>query len=135
MISQIKADEVQKLLCEGRHSQRKIARETGVSRGIVSAIAHGRRPNYAEIRRDRGDPPGVFDGPLERCPGCGGRAYMPCRLCFVRAIRSRRHSTSDTALHPTYRIMSRPRAPLPRLGGETPPSIEAGHPEKRRGIA
>jgi len=78
--------EIKRLLAEGLHSQRKIARMTGVSRGTVGAIATGKRRDYDASPRD-----GQWDleeptGPPRRCPGCGGLVYMPCRLCHVRRL-------------------------------------------------
>ena len=42
--------EVRRLLAERKHSQRKIARLTGICRGTVGAIASGRRPDYEPDR-------------------------------------------------------------------------------------
>lgn len=81
--------EIRRLLGEGRLSQRAIARRMGVSRGMVHAIAHGKRHN----RTPRGDVlPGLLlsEAPWERCPGCGGRVQMPCVLCRIRAAQQRR---------------------------------------------
>jgi len=97
--------EVRRLLEEKTHSQRKIARLVGVSRGTVGTIALGRRPDY-DLRRslceDEGDEP---DSPPERCPGCGGMVQMPCRLCRVREQiarnpRAASHGPIDCALTP-----------------------------------
>jgi transcriptional regulator with XRE-family HTH domain len=75
--------EVRRLLSEKKLSQRKIARLVGVSRGTIGAIAAGRRPDYAALRKpdDDAEKP---SGPPERCPGCGGMVYLPCRLCRTR---------------------------------------------------
>lgn len=73
--------EVRRLLVEEGLSQRKVARMTGVSRGTIGRIATGRRSDYPE-RDPAEDQP---QGPPERCGGCGGLVYMPCRLCRVRA--------------------------------------------------
>lgn len=75
--------EIRRLLAEGRLSQRKIAKLTGISRATISAIASGRRPDYQP--RPAND---LFDrpqGPPRRCLGCGGLVYLPCKLCRVRA--------------------------------------------------
>jgi hypothetical protein len=85
--------EIRRMLARGELSQRKIAEQTGVSRGTVGAIALGRRPDYEDRRQAaRGDfePP---SGPLHRCPGCGGMVLMPCLLCRVRALRDGGGST------------------------------------------
>ena len=81
--------EIRRMLAQGELSQRKIAEQTGVSRGTVGAIALGRRPEYQDRRQDAGgdfEPPG---GPLRRCPGCGGMVLMPCLLCHVRGLKQR----------------------------------------------
>ena len=70
--------EVKRLLDEGRLSQRSIARVTGVGRSSVNAIASGERGLYG--------PPPVEDlvvrsSIAHRCPGCGGRVFMPCVYC------------------------------------------------------
>ncbi len=88
MLSTGKVREVERLLSEGTLSQRKIALAVGVSRGVVSAIASGRRPDYAARQQDREDSLQP-QGPIERCPTCGGRVYMPCRLCHVRGLQAR----------------------------------------------
>ncbi|MGQ9576469.1 MAG: helix-turn-helix domain-containing protein [Thermoguttaceae bacterium] len=87
MLDPLVVDFVRRLLAEGKWSMRKIARMTGVSRGTVSAIAHGKRPD----RRPRTEQDDLLErpsGPMERCPGCGGMVQMPCRLCRVRAWRA-----------------------------------------------
>jgi hypothetical protein len=78
-------DEVQRMLDEGTHSQRHIARLLKLSRGTVLSIANGRRPDYELLRAKRQAEAELPEGPLERCPTCGGMAYMPCRLCLMRA--------------------------------------------------
>ncbi len=90
MIPDWKAREIRRLLDEGKLSQRKIALLMGVSRGTVSAIASGKRPDYEEIWRKRNGgfvPP---SGPHVRCRGCGGKARMPCLVCHVRKIAESR---------------------------------------------
>jgi len=99
MISPEIVQEIKRLLADGSYSGRQIARLVGVSRGTVAAIAQGKRPDYEALRaqREMGQQP---LGPLERCPGCGGMVYMPCRLCRVRsrlARRTRRPLTNGEA--------------------------------------
>lgn len=87
MISHGMVDEIKRLLAEGTHSQRRIARMTRVSRSTVGAIANGTRPEYAlraPAHDDRFDAP---YNPPARCPGCGGRVFLPCRLCRVRRLK------------------------------------------------
>ena len=87
MISPQIVAEVRRLLAEEKHSHRKIARLTGISRGSVGAIASGRRPDYEPLREeDEEEEPA---GPPRRCPNCGGLVYVPCRLCRVRKTHGR----------------------------------------------
>ena len=84
MITATVVDEIQRMLREGRLSQRKIAARIGVSRGTVNAIAMGKRLCRRDDRpaADHGFTPPA--GPPVRCPGCGGRVQMPCLLCYIR---------------------------------------------------
>ena len=87
MLDEALVDEIKRLLATGQHSERKIARMTGVSRGTVSAIALGRRPDYRAIRSKAAEqdaPP--FSGPPQRCPTCGGLVLMPCAVCRTRKL-------------------------------------------------
>jgi hypothetical protein len=76
--------EIDRLLKEGRLSQRQIASRLKVSRGTISAIAHGRRGLYGndpdEVRPAHASPPA-------RCPTCGYCVYLPCRICKIRRLR------------------------------------------------
>jgi hypothetical protein len=88
--------EVRQLLDEGTLSQRKIAQRMGISRGSVGAIAAGKRPDYEAMGQPREDEWEEPAGPPARCPGCGGKVYMPCRLCRTRqAIDENARSTSQ----------------------------------------
>jgi hypothetical protein len=80
---------IEKLLAEGKLSQRKIAKKVGVSRGVVASVASGRRPDYEQLqhKRRQGQEPLPL-GPLARCRECGGMVYMPCRLCESRRQRA-----------------------------------------------
>jgi DNA-binding XRE family transcriptional regulator len=87
MLSTDRIQEVRRLLAQAELSQRTIARMTGVSRATIGAVASGRRPDYQpRVRTDEDDD--RPQGPPERCRGCGGLVYMPCRLCRVRAIKA-----------------------------------------------
>ena len=92
--------EVRRLLAEGVFSQRKIAELTGVSRGTVRTIASGTRPDYEALQRPEEDAWEEPAGPAERCPGCGGMVYMPCRLCCVRTTLAQnpRRAPQDRAI-------------------------------------
>ncbi len=86
MLAETKIDEARRLLAEGKLSQRRIAQAIGISRATLSGIASGKRPDYEALRRARGQEEEPL-GPVERCPTCGGKVHMPCRLCRVRAIQ------------------------------------------------
>lgn len=84
--------EVRRLLDRRELSYREIAKRLGVSRGLITAMAKGRRGDYG---RDAGketttSSPKRELGPATRCPACGGLVYLPCRLCAARAINERR---------------------------------------------
>jgi transcriptional regulator with XRE-family HTH domain len=97
MIALDVADEIKRLLDEGNLSQRRIARQLGVSRGTVHAIARGKRPDYRTRKREREDEFVATGAPWGRCPTCGGMVQMPCLACRVRAIREeRRRSAGGT---------------------------------------
>ena len=88
--------EIRRLLVNSDFSQRKISRMTGVSRGTISAIASGKRPDYEPRHQPEEEP---FIGPPSRCPSCGSMVYMPCRACALRqkmaAKNKRRVSLRD----------------------------------------
>ena len=86
MIPPSAVQEIRRLLAEGKLSYRKIAKVAGVSRGSVSLIASGKRPDY-KPRKELAEE--VPSGPPERCPSCGALVYMPCRLCRLRAFLAR----------------------------------------------
>ncbi len=90
MIPPSVVNQIKRLLAEGNHSQRKIARMMGVSRGTVNAIARGKRRDYERSPSERETELEEPTGPPERCPGCGGLVYMPCRLCRVRKLVAER---------------------------------------------
>lgn len=88
MIAQQVVEHIRELLRQDRLSQREIARQLGVSRGTVNAIARGKRPDYEAQRKPR---PGAIvppSGPYVRCPVCGARVQMPCLACQIRSLRS-----------------------------------------------
>lgn len=71
--------QIQMLVQQGHLSQRKIAKQLGVSRGTVQAVANGKR-----IERS-GHPASATwiapSGQPQRSPLCGGRVRMPCLAC------------------------------------------------------
>jgi hypothetical protein len=78
---------VRRLLAEGKLSRRAIARVTGVGRSTIAEIAAGRRRDRAPAQAEEWDLFPEASAVSERCPGCGGRVYMPCRLCYVRELK------------------------------------------------
>lgn len=81
-------NEIDRLLQEGKLSQRKIAFRLGVSRGTISAIASGRRALYGREPFETHSPL-VPTSPPARCPRCGYRVYLPCRVCIARQLKQR----------------------------------------------
>ena len=103
MITEERIGKIQCLLAEGKLSQRKIAKLTGVSRGTVHAVANGKRnvhPREPDEWEAGLEPP---SGPPQRCPVCGGLVFLPCRLCRTREF---------LATHSVARPPSRPEGPL-----------------------
>jgi len=99
MLAPGKVLEVQKLLAEGRLSQRKIAKALGVSRATVSAIASGKRPDYAARQRARADEAFEPLGPIERCP-TGAIVWIDDEAGVVKGAASKkivRHSALPEA--------------------------------------
>jgi hypothetical protein len=94
MIPRAAVDEIQRLLTEGRLSQRKIARKVGVSRGTVGAIARQERPFDRAGQPEPEENARAAGAPPARCGTCGGMVRMPCLACRVRAIRGGRHGGS-----------------------------------------
>ena len=86
MIEPSVIDRIQRLLAEKQWSNRQIATMANVSRGTVAAVVSGRRRAYQLPSGDREE---EFTGPVERCPGCGGMATVPCRLCRSRELAAR----------------------------------------------
>ncbi len=82
-------DQIRQLLAEGQLSHRQIAAISGVSRGTVVAVSSGRRVQRQPALPRQYLPNLEPSEPPERCPGCGGMVYLPCRLCQGRARRAR----------------------------------------------
>jgi hypothetical protein len=75
-----RVEDIRRLLAEGKLSERAIAQQTGVSRGMVAAVARGSRPPQ---------PADVSPEPLavaHRCNECGANVYPPCIACAIRAM-------------------------------------------------
>ena len=108
---------IEGLLEEGV-SQREVHRRTGVSRGTIGKIARGERPDYEAVRQQREtEELTLFNGPVERCPGCGAMVEMPCRACGMlsrlaragRRMRARPAQDRDNPLRLDLREPERSR--------------------------
>ncbi|HEX4132910.1 MAG TPA: hypothetical protein VHZ24_22950 [Pirellulales bacterium] len=87
-ITQAMVFEVQRLLTQEKLSHRRVAKLVGISRSTVGKIATGRRRAWPD-RPASDDSYSIRpSGPVARCPGCGGRVYLPCRLCHVRMLKA-----------------------------------------------
>ena len=89
MIAPLVINEIRRLLDQRELSQRMIARRIGVSRGTVNAIWLGKRPDR-QAHRPEEEILAYGAGPVERCPGCGGKVQMPCLVCRVRSLQETR---------------------------------------------
>jgi hypothetical protein len=86
--------EINRLLHEGRLSIRQIAKQVGVSRDTVSALASGRRGlrgRDTEAKRALHTPNSL----PARCPECGYRVFLPCLICITRKARCRERTTAS----------------------------------------
>jgi hypothetical protein len=88
MLSTALVQEIAHLLELGNLTHRQIAARLNVSRGIVGAIANGRRGLYGK-EPDKPDTPITPTTPPTRCPHCGYRVYLPCIICRIRELRTR----------------------------------------------
>ena len=89
--------EIKRLLATTSVSAVKIAERVGVSRASVDNIKREQEPRQRPTKppkpkrkRGRWRPPKPVlsrDGPLVRCPECGGMTHMPCMVCEVRAFK------------------------------------------------
>ena len=90
MISPLAEKAVCRLLRLGL-PHREVAARTGVSHGVVGAIASGDRSPKKSRRaawRREGEAeqePEVNAGPFERCPSCGAMVELPCVACNTNA--------------------------------------------------
>ena len=72
--------QIQELLSDGSISQREIGRRLGISNTTVSRVFQAKRKTYREPSENVIEEP---EGPVVRCPTCGGRTQMPCVYCRV----------------------------------------------------
>lgn len=95
--------EVERLLAGGTLSQKKIAAVTRVSRGLVSAIASGkRRIKQKRLVRKPDSNVGTDEnghlfyypsGPMARCPVCGAVVRTPCLACQIENREQMSHES------------------------------------------
>ena len=71
-----------RLLTRTNYSNRRVARETGLSRGTVNKLASGERPPVGKEDNYHAEP--IVQEPPERCPECGYLVTMPCVACRTR---------------------------------------------------
>jgi transcriptional regulator with XRE-family HTH domain len=91
MLAASQITEIRQLLRQGRLSERKIARQCGVSRNTVARIAEinlrCRPVEETAATAEDADPLDPAETP-RRCPGCGGLVLGRCRLCCARSRRA-----------------------------------------------
>ncbi len=85
-------NEIKRLLETRDLSQRQIAKRLGTSRGTVSDVAKGRRRTHT---KNANADLSVFsnESELARCPGCGGKVYMPCLRCRICSLKQQQRAT------------------------------------------
>lgn len=91
MIDRAQFDLAVELLKAGG-SRRAVARQAGVARSTVDAIAAGRHPRFFPPPPE---PPPVPMPPPARCPGCGAVVYGECLACAVPRHLSPFHAVAE----------------------------------------
>jgi predicted Zn-ribbon and HTH transcriptional regulator len=105
MLALSTVEKIDRLLKEGKLSQRKIAECLHVSRSVVSEIARGRRALFGRVvEADEADSSRLV--PPERCPKCGYFVHVPCLVCRTREYRHGRRVLEALAVGRT--VGSRP---------------------------
>jgi DNA-binding XRE family transcriptional regulator len=110
-------EQIDRLIQGGELSQRKIAKQLGVSRGTVAAIASGRRGIYGKEPDDETSQSLAPKSPPVRCPSCGFFVYQPCLVCRARDFRQLQHAARN-GLAACGRAQSR-RAARPSAAART----------------
>lgn len=106
-------EEINRLLKEGKHSQRRIAELLQVSRATVSAIAGGRRALFGRAFEGESKESSPLQ-PAERCPTCGFLVYAPCLVCRTREYRQERRELESLAAGRGLRVRRGRRPPVRR---------------------
>lgn len=96
MIPEFVVNEIRRLLAEGKLSYRKIGKVAGVSRGSVSGIASGKRPDYKSLSRATApvEDEAFLHRPYQHCGGCGHKVQMPCLRCSL-VLHGRKGTNHD----------------------------------------
>lgn len=104
-------NEIKRLLETRDLSQRQIAKRLGTSRGTVSDVAKGRRRTRTKKKNTDADLL-VFsnESELARCPGCGGKVYMPCLRCRICSLKQQQRAPIAGGICPKSRTLF-PRYP------------------------
>ena len=87
MIPNCKIMRVKRLLAEGGHTYRRIAKDIDISRATVGAIADGTRREQPEreLKRQVEEASPYRSGEVRRCSGCGNKmSRFPCMICKHR---------------------------------------------------
>ena len=116
MLPLAKVQEIKRLLDEGDLSQRRIAKQLEVSRGVVAAIANGRRGLHGRESTHRDED--LELGPPERCPKCGHLGAHA--LCLLPGDGVRQSATG--AASPARRQRSQSSQPGRQAAALTPPA-------------
>jgi len=88
MIAEEKIREAELMLVRGKMSQREVAKRTGLSRGLISLIARGKRTIQVKTVDPDLLPESEHNLPV-RCLGCGAMVCMPCLLCHLKKLAAR----------------------------------------------
>ncbi len=92
MIAPFVIREIQRLLRQGRFSQRQIARKLRISRGTVNAVAQGKRTEDSVHKtgcEEKSEGIVFPTGAPTRCPECGKLVQKPCLACQLRKLRKK----------------------------------------------
>ncbi len=131
MLSLSVVEEIARHLAAGELSQREIARQLGVGRATVSAIARGKRGLYGRSEEPLPLEPELLDPP-ERCPQCGYLVHLPCLVCRTREYhRGRRILAAFSNGRPAAPPDARPRSKRRRGGCRNRASRNAAHRSHR----
>jgi len=93
--------EVRRLWGDGCRSRRRIARRLGISREVVNQIVSGTFVLQMSVDEEPDMPMPDCEGSPVRCPGCGGKVFLPCRLCQLRELK--REQLAKRRQHETFR--------------------------------